>query len=112
MVEIARALNFSLNWFLNGPDVSNMGDVPPFENSITPGDYGLTPANDDIKFMAKEPEADSRYELRAVAHQLIDAIDDAGLVAIIETLKIVAAANPKKLPNSPDSGITSPTRAA
>lgn len=30
LVEVARALNFSVHWFLSGPDTHDMGSVPPF----------------------------------------------------------------------------------
>lgn len=39
IVEIARALDFAVHWFLNGPDTDDMGSVLPFEAPPTISDH-------------------------------------------------------------------------
>lgn len=79
--KIARALNFSVEWFLNGPDVQDMNSVPPF-NSRAEG------------HRAQEPQGEY-LTTREHAHRLLDDLSEMGIDKAITMLEMIAAAHPR-----------------
>jgi transcriptional regulator with XRE-family HTH domain len=84
IVEIARALDLSLQWLLNGPDTADLRSVPRF---------------DDDREQARSTEArETSVEYmtpRQTAHYLIDAMSPAGLDTVVEILRMTAAKYPR-----------------
>lgn len=91
---IAKVLNFSLQWFLEGPDTDDMSTVPAYEAQAT--------------HKTAEPEA--RYNTaRGRAHQLIDGLNDAGVFKAIEYLELISDKYSQEQNNS--AGVFVPARA-
>lgn len=79
--KIAKALDFSLEWFLNGPDVEDMSLVPSFANVAPTG-------------RVEEPQG--RYATtRQHAHYLLDQLSELGIDKAITMLEVIAAAHPR-----------------
>lgn len=79
--KIAKALNFSIDWFLDGPDVEDMSLVPPFGAS-TMGQRVEEPLG---KY------ATSRQH----AHHLLDQLSDLGVEKAITMLEMISTAHPR-----------------
>lgn len=77
--KIARRLDFSLEWFLCGPDTDDMSTVPPFK------------AREDVQRTtntAREPRA-SYSSARIKCHQIIDELPEAGVEKALDMLALV-----------------------
>lgn len=83
--KIAEALNVSVEWLLQGPDTSDMQEVPPFPQNLK---------ETENKSFTAEPSAPYVVSLRSQAHSAIDRINDAGLVYALELLEGIAARHP------------------
>lgn len=95
--DIAKALDFSLEWFLNGPDVEDMSQVPSF--------YHL----DISKTYAAEPEG--KYKTtRQQAHDLIDQLSELGVEKAISMLEVIATAHPRTTEDSAGVRVPATTR--
>lgn len=88
--QIAQALDFSLEWFLQGPDTDDMRTVPPYRSgqaSYTAP--GATPAP------ATQETASSAYMTpRQRAHALVDQLSLLGLTHAIELLEGLVSRHP------------------
>lgn len=81
LTKIASALDVSLEWLLNGPDVEDMAGVAPFF------------VNDPS---VKVEEAAGQYlTTRQHAHQLVDQLSELGIEKAISLLEIIALAHPR-----------------
>jgi transcriptional regulator with XRE-family HTH domain len=81
---IAKVLDVSLHWLLNGPDTNDMKTVQPFSDTQI-----ATTAHE-----AREPENAYLNDLQA-AHKLLDAMSSEGVKTIIEILRMTAAKYPR-----------------
>lgn len=86
--KIAQVLDFSLNWFLEGPDYEDVKLVPPFAS--TSG------------HKASEPVS-SYHTARDKAHRLIEMTSESGLVSALELLTLIQAAHPRENYSAGDS---------
>lgn len=94
--DIARALDFSVEWFLNGPDIDDMSLVPPFAHP------NLLPHK------VEEPQG-KYFTSRQRAHQLVDQLSEYGLDRAINMLEVIATAHPRTGEDS--AGVSVPARA-
>ncbi len=79
--KIAQALNFSLEWFLNGPDVEDMALVAPFSSA-------------GAAVRVEEPQA--KYATtRQHAHDLLDQLSELGIDKAITMLEMIAVSHPR-----------------
>jgi transcriptional regulator with XRE-family HTH domain len=85
--KIAQELNFALDWFLQGPDTDDMSTVPPFQMG-----YGEAASSFPIHRAQDAPR--HGYTARQTAHQLVDRINEAGLLHVIEVLRGLADIHP------------------
>lgn len=112
--KIAEALNFSVSWFLSGPDVPDMSQVPAFDASSgvrqVIGSYTPTLPLSNIP-TARTTEPDAPLNLQARALSAVRQLDDEGLVKAIDYLEMLAIKHPINNPNR--AGIRVPaTKAA
>lgn len=92
--KIAKALDFSIDWFLNGPDVEDMSLVPTFANVAPTG-------------RVEEPQG--RYATtRQHAHYLLDQLSELGVEKAISMLEMIAAAHPRSKEDG--AGVPLPAR--
>lgn len=92
--KIAKALNFSIEWFLNGPDVEDMALVPPFASS-------------GAAHRIEEPQG--KYATtRQHAHHLLDQLSELGIEKAITMLEVIATAHPRSKEDS--AGVPLPAR--
>lgn len=92
--KIARRLDFSLDWFLDGPDVDDMTLVPPFGAS-------------SMAHRVEEPQA--KYATtRQHAHYLLDQLSEMGVEKAITMLEVIATAHPRSKEDS--AGVPLPAR--
>lgn len=79
--KIAQVLDFSIEWFLNGPDVQDMSMVPPF--------LGRTSGS-------RVEELQGEYlTTRQHAHRLLDELSELGIDKAITMLEMIATAHPR-----------------
>lgn len=119
--KIAEELNFSVGWFLSGPDVSDMSQVPPFDASSgvrhaftsynpAPVSYAPTVAA-PVRQTAEMVDRTPAYDLQTRAITLIKQLDDDGLVKAIDYLEMLAVKHSNNAPNR--AGVSVPaTKAA
>lgn len=89
--RIAEVLNFSLEWFMQGPDCDDMATVPPYRPHSGLSDRPK-PGNHSPRVSDLSP---ARYlPARTTAHQLVDLISDAGLEHCLDVLKTFAERYP------------------
>jgi len=102
---IAKALNFSVQWFLDGPDTEDMATVPPF-------DVGMTYVS--MRAAITQPMASQPEPLyptnRQMAHQLLDQLSEAGVLKAIDHLSMLQQLYPIEPNNS--AGVFVPAQVA
>lgn len=89
LTKIAEALNFSVQWFLQGPDTDDMSTVPPFSRQMQ-----TWPAPVDAPTPVALTEVKKYDGPRDLAHRLVDTISSKGLMHAIELLEGLAARHP------------------
>jgi transcriptional regulator with XRE-family HTH domain len=86
---IARELNFSLQWFLEGPDTEDMTTVPAYDSAAA-----ITP-NQVISKQAKEPRPSTAFKTpHERAQQLIEQLNELGAVKACEYLEMLVERHP------------------
>lgn len=88
--DIARVLDLSLEWFLQGPDTDDMRTVPPYRRP----DVSHEAAPRHIVPRSAEEPRRMYFTPRHKAHALIDQLSDVGLSHAIELLEGLAARHP------------------
>ena len=96
--KIAKALNFSIDWFLNGPDVDDMSRVPPFGST-------------SMSLVVEEPQG-QYLTSRQHAHHLLDQLSDLGVDKAITMLEVIAAAHPRSQENGAGVSLPAPVKKA
>lgn len=87
---IAQVLDFSLQWFLQGPDTDDMSKVPPYTYANRAQD--LHPSQNVER--TGEREAVPYTTTRQKAHELLNSISEPGLVIAVEVLEGLASRHP------------------
>ncbi len=99
--KIAEALNFSVEWFLNGPDTDNMNSVKPFNT--------YAPANPAIPIHTDDRRGTDWGTPTGRAKTLLGQINDEGMARAIEYLEMLAKNYPR---NGDSAGDRLPARHA
>lgn len=87
LTKIAEALNFSVEWFLNGPDTEDMASVKPF--------FSFKPANAPIPLHTEDRIGPDWSTPTGRAKHLLGKINDDGLTRAIEYLEMLAIKYPR-----------------
>lgn len=98
--KIAEATNFSVEWFLQGPDTEDMNTVAAFN---TPRQKWPQGTNRTPTIACETNRFDTP---RDMAHRLIDGISDKGLMHAIELLEGLASRHPREEKHS--AGVSVP----
>ena len=80
--KIAEALDVSLDWLLQGPDTEQMSQVARFHTSVVASEY------------TSSYSVNGAEDVRGRAHQLVERINEKGLLAAIEILEALADRHP------------------
>lgn len=100
IVEIARVLNFSLQWLLNGPDTADLASVPPFSSIAETNSHGV-----------REHTREYRTK-RDNAHALIDAMSTDGIDKVLELLRMTAEKHPRHQDHGAGISVPAPEKRA
>lgn len=87
LTKIAEALNYSVEWFLNGPDTDDMHAVKPFNS--------FKPANAPIPISADEKRGADWGTPTGRAKALLSKISDEGLTRAVEYLEMLSEKYPR-----------------
>lgn len=82
--KIAEALDISVEWFIQGPDTDDLSTVDGFKAGSKPKSFSVN----------EPPISYHALSTRDKAHQLLDKINDTGLLHVIEMLEAIAARHP------------------
>jgi transcriptional regulator with XRE-family HTH domain len=112
--KIAEVLNFSVAWFLSGPDVADMTQVPAFDASSGVkaifATYTPTEKNASIPAVNNAGPA-APFDLQTRAFAAIRLLNEEGLLKAIDYLEMLAHKHAQNSPNR--AGISVPaTKAA
>lgn len=101
VVRIAKELDISLQWLLNGPDTAEMSTVPAF----------ATDSAQNLALGVQEAAAEYVSD-RMIAHKLIDSMSDQGIMTITEILRMTADRYPRTHENGAGDSIPAQKRKA
>lgn len=99
--KIAEVTNFSVEWFLQGPDTEDMTTVEPFAR--TRQTWPAAPQTPTPGIAETQKTFDTPRDL---AHRLVDSISDKGLMHAIELLEGLARRHPLEQKHS--AGVSVP----
>lgn len=102
--KIAEVTNFSVEWFLQGPDTEDMNTVEPFTR--TRQKWPDATANSELKVSDRAKKFDTPRDL---AHRLVDSISDKGLMHAIELLEGLASRHPLDQKHSAGLSVPAPS---
>lgn len=111
--KIAEALNFSVGWFLSGPDVADMSQVPAFDatGGVKKPLHIYTPTDTVTAIEAATDDRSATYTLQTRAYAAIKRLNEEGLIKAIDYLEMLADKHAHNNPNR--AGISLPaTKAA
>ena len=95
LAKIAEALNYSVGWFLNGPDVNDMDLVPPYDSTagVKLSTWPTQAPQPPLRAMspARHPE-DLELIKRTIA--IVDSLSTEGLIRAAELLEMLAEKYP------------------
>lgn len=107
IVAIARALNLSLQWFLNGPDTADLNSVPPFAEPPAPPPPPGGPS--DHRVSERTADYPTPWD---TAHALVDAISHEGLEKVLDLLRMTAKEYPRHHDNGAGVSVPAPKKRA
>jgi len=100
LTKIAEALNFSVGWFLSGPDVSDMSQVPAFDAT---GGVKCQPIQSyvikDTAKVISTAQLIEPFDLQTRAISAIKKLNEDGLIKAIDYLEMLAEKHANNNPN-------------
>lgn len=85
--KIAEELNISLEWFLQGPDTTDMYRVPTFRDAL--------PAEPPQTYTSSAPmHVEEPSATRMRCHELLDRLSEKGLIHALELLEAMVERHP------------------